>query len=146
MQTQSLAVALAVCLVYGETKSNPSGPKTDLQRLQGTWIVVSGEAKGKPAPDEAIKEARWIVRENQITCSGGGGQRVRLVFKLDPNQTPRAIDLTNPKRKETLQGIYQIGKDTWKLCVGAPGENRPKSFATSSRDRVVVFIFRRIKS
>jgi uncharacterized protein (TIGR03067 family) len=145
MHMKLTAIIVAACLTAAKPP-RPEEPKTDKQILQGTWTVVSGEAKGKAAPDEAIKDVRWVIQDNKITAIAGDGTRVLLTFHLDTTQRPRAIDLRNPERKEILQGIYQVTEDRWKVCLGAPGENRPKSFATTVQNKTVVFVFRRAKS
>jgi uncharacterized protein (TIGR03067 family) len=145
MRIRPFVLVMAAGLALAADKPKAETPPDDRQKLQGTWAVVSGEAKGKTAPEEAIRDVKWVVKGNTLTARTADGSTVKLTFKLDPGQKPRAIDLTNPERKETIQGIYLLEKDTWKVCLGAPGENRPRAFATRDNLKVILLVLRRAK-
>jgi uncharacterized protein (TIGR03067 family) len=124
-------------------KSTPS--IQDVKKLQGTWRVVKGESKGKAKPEDAIKDLKWVIKGNTITLKGDEGKNFELRFKLDAAQKPKTIDLINPERKQTVQGIYQLDGNTLKLCVGVPGEKRPATFVTGEDLNVALFILEREK-
>jgi uncharacterized protein (TIGR03067 family) len=138
-----LPVAVLFALAAGLLAA--AEPKTDRQKLQGTWKFVSGESKGKSAPEDAIKDLRWVIKGDKIISRGGGTGPLELTFKLDPTQKPRAIDLTNPRRQETVQGIYRLDGKTLTLCLGVPGEKRPAEFKTREDLNVALFILERVK-
>jgi uncharacterized protein (TIGR03067 family) len=131
-------------LTAGATpKSTPSAQ--DVKKLQGTWRVVKGESKGQAKPEDAIKDLKWVIKGNTITLKGDEGKNFELRFKLDAAQKPKTIDLINPERKQTVQGIYQLDGKTLKLCVGVPGEKRPAAFVTGEDLNVALFVLEREK-
>jgi uncharacterized protein (TIGR03067 family) len=138
-------LTLAAGLLALAGASRAGSPRSDRDRLQGSWVVVSGEAKGKAAPEDALKDLRLVIEGDKITSRTGDGKTLELTYKLDPAKKPRAIDLTNPERKETVQGIYQLAGETLKLALGAPGESRPAAFVTGENSKVVVLVLKREK-
>jgi RNA polymerase sigma factor (sigma-70 family) len=113
--------------------------KTDLDRLQGIWLVVSIEQGGKPARlDKAVfmvdgKRACWQTSDSEI--QGG--------FYLEPTSKPKGYDLATSTR--TFEGIYVLEGGTLRLCydLGADAK-RPGSFLTKSGSRQVLVALKRI--
>jgi uncharacterized protein (TIGR03067 family) len=110
-------------------------PKTDLDRLQGIWSVVSAEMGGKPTKFEKAvfmvdgKRACWQTSE--IENQGG--------LYLDPAGKPKAYDFVTSQR--TVEGIYALDGDTLRLCQAT---KRPVEFATQKDGEQVLFVLRRI--
>jgi uncharacterized protein (TIGR03067 family) len=112
-------------------------PRSDHDRLQGTWLVVEifeGEKK---------KEARGQT----LTISGNeahfqsdepGSKGETYVYKLDPGQDPKWIDLV---KKTTgfgrTHGIYRLDGDKLTLAVGDK-ERRPTGFEAAAGVSVLV--------
>jgi uncharacterized protein (TIGR03067 family) len=145
MKKTAIAILLIAGLVVAEARSKETLSKNDLAKLQGSWRVVAGESKGKPKPEDAVKDLKWIVKGNMITLKGDEGKNFELRFKINATKKPKTIDVINPERKETVQGIYQLDKDTWKLCVGVPGEKRPADFKTREDLNTALFVLEREK-
>jgi uncharacterized protein (TIGR03067 family) len=140
-----IAILCALPALAADKATEKPAPAEN-QELQGTWQIISGEANGKPAPEAAIKDIKWIIKDKTVTIQTADGPAVKLTLKLDPAQKIKAIDLTNSERKETIRGIYDLKKETLRLCLGAPGEDRPRAFATRDNLKVVLFVLKRIKS
>jgi uncharacterized protein (TIGR03067 family) len=138
-------IVLAALFLLGANQPKKAG-RTDRARLQGAWKVVSGEANGKPAPEDAVKGARMVFQGNRVTARTDNGKTRSLTFKLRPGRRPKAIDLTNPARKQTLLGIYSLKGDTLRVCFGAPGAARPKTLAAKEGSNAVLFVLKRIPS
>jgi uncharacterized protein (TIGR03067 family) len=138
-------IVLATSMLGAAEQPKSRIVKGDTAKFQGSWRVVSGESKGKPAPEDALKDLKWVIKGNRITVKGSEGKQSELTFKLDPSQKPKAIDITNAERKEIVQGIYQLEGKTLKLCVGVPGEKRPAGFVTKESLDVALFVLEREK-
>src|SRR5206468_5447063 len=87
----------------------PDKGKTDQEKIQGTWILVSfklwddkgreidlvKEAKGEGADKMAqlIKEKKWkvVLTEEKLTFSGSD-ETPSFKYKLDPSKKPKTID------------------------------------------------------
>ena len=61
----------------------------DLDRLQGTWVLVAGERDGKKFTEEEVKKTMLFVRgetfripESSVATSEDG------TIKIDPSKTP----------------------------------------------------------
>ncbi len=113
----------------------------DLRRLQGGWtfekVLVGGEkVGGETQPKGFVFDGREISPDDD--------PKDVAIITLDPSQTPQTIDLVY-KNKEKSLGIYEIDGDTLKLCFNAPGDPRPKTFASAKGSRVSYFILKRNK-
>jgi RNA polymerase sigma factor (sigma-70 family) len=113
-------------------------PKTDLDRLQGIWSVVSIEQGGKPAKlEKAIfmvdgKRACWQTSESEM--QGG--------LYLETTSKPKTYDFVMSTR--TIEGIYSLDGDTLRLCHDIGTEvKRPVGFATEKDSHQVLFVLKR---
>jgi RNA polymerase sigma factor (sigma-70 family) len=115
--------------------------KSDRFAIKGTWTLVSRESAGKKETiaEEDVKKGtsrlalggdRFSMTENGITQEG--------TCKLNPDKTPKQIDLVIPQPDEVpqvvLKGIYTLEKDRLTICFNNPNRDyglpRPGEFAT----------------
>jgi uncharacterized protein (TIGR03067 family) len=130
-----------VRFVDSATVSPPRAkPKTDLERLQGVWSVVSIEQGGKRAPLEKVvfmvdgKRACWQTSEREM--QGG--------LYLDPTSKPKTYDLAMSTR--TIEGIYSLEGDTLRLCHDfGDYAKRPAGFTTRKGSQQVLLVLKRIR-
>jgi uncharacterized protein (TIGR03067 family) len=127
----------------------PAGDaKKELDKLQGTWTVVTVEADGKPLPAEQTQTMKLVIQGDKYTFQTGD-QRVEGTYKLDPTKKPKTIDAARsdgPDKGKVLQGIYQVDGDEMKMCFGAPGnEARPKDFAAKAGEGFRLYVLKRSK-
>ncbi len=114
-------------------------PRTDRDRLQGTWAVTAGEQGGKALPDE-IKENRLVFRGDTLTYMHPKmDRREERTFRLYPGSSPKAIDVTGPKGKQF--GIYQQAGEELKLCLSP--DIRPANFVTREDSNALLLTLRR---
>jgi RNA polymerase sigma factor (sigma-70 family) len=146
-----LGVAAGAALTYRAPATEPARadrPKQDRDRIQGTWVAVSGEADGQELPDEFVKKFKIVFAGDKITLRGygkapGAEKEVQGTYKLDPATKPPAIDITI-NDKESAIGIYELKGDTLKLCmIEANGNARPGRFA--GKDKAVLMVLKRKK-
>jgi RNA polymerase sigma factor (sigma-70 family) len=118
--------------------------EAELKKLQGTWVIVSGEKAGVKREgngEELIKfdgETFSIMHNDHVEEAGA--------IKLDPSRNPMEIDLEfreGNNQGKTALGIYAWDGENLKLCMAAPGrETRPKDFTTNPEERALI-IFKR---
>jgi uncharacterized protein (TIGR03067 family) len=99
----------------------------DGKAILGTWKLVSAKKDGKEPKDaDEVKNLLWVISADKIIVKHPNGDRVSS-YKLGPDKKPKTFDLTAPKEGQ-FQGIYILDKDTLKLCMSGPGQERPTEF------------------
>jgi uncharacterized protein (TIGR03067 family) len=130
-------------------KEKPPGKAADdKEKLQGTWVWVEAERAGKKAGPEEIKDFKMTFHGDKINVNPNpSGENREGIFKLDPTQKPKTIDLMpqdGPEKGKTIRGIYSLEGDTLKLCFDDQGDqDRPTDFTSKEGSRLVVITLRR---
>jgi uncharacterized protein (TIGR03067 family) len=141
----------AVLLGHRALADKPSGKeadkKTDNEKLQGTWKVVSGESEGKEAPIDELKQATWVFKGDKLIVTKATESH-ESDYKIDPTQKPKTIDVTprqgpEEEKDKTFPGIYQLDGDTLKLCMNGPDMERPTEFVTKEGTRLMLLSLKR---
>jgi RNA polymerase sigma factor (sigma-70 family) len=121
-------------------------PKTDQERLQGTWEFVSGAEGDMTIRKENLKktDAQWktvTFRGDKVRFvnvnTGGKEVEFRHRFKLDPSRKPKTIDLTDldgETKGEAMLGLYELDGDVLKLCFW---DQSPRPRALDSKEEVL---------
>lgn len=136
-----LALTVAVTAL---TFTTDDLPRSDLDKYQGTWILVSEEFEGKTVSAEDLaddsKRLSCTVRGDQVRYSSNGKDRSATV-KLDPSKTPRTYDLVRDDGLVSLKGIYAWDGERIKICAADDRGDRPTEFRTrpGSKNRVRVW-------
>ncbi len=123
-------------------------PRSDLQKLQGTWLLVAMEKDGEDVPAEDFKDWKSVYEEDRLTLLDGDKVRRRGIVTLEPSRKIKAIntwDQDGPYADQTVPGIYELDGDTLKLCFAHPGEERPKEFTTKSGTGFLFCVYKRQK-
>jgi uncharacterized protein (TIGR03067 family) len=113
------------------------GKRGDLRKFQGTWLVMDMEYEGKKESKDIVKALQVVIKDDIFALEWMGLPN-QIRFKVNPAQTPKVIDLIDPKdaTRITEWGIYEWqGDDQLKLCVRAwrpapAASERPKDFDT----------------
>ena len=103
--------------------------KSDKDAIQGTWIVVAGEAGGAPVPANALPKMSYVFAGDKYTFREGT-LKTEASFTLNPAKKTKQIDV---KMKDgfTQLGIYELWGDELKICLNSGNKRRPDSFATT---------------
>ena len=100
----------------------------DLDRLQGTWSIVSLEMDGQKMSGGG---GQIVVRGNRFTTIAMGASYEGTLVVRETG-APKSFDLLfeeGPEKGNTSLGIYELEGDTWKICLTTRGNQRPKKFA-----------------
>lgn len=126
--------------------------KQELKRLQGTWVLVSGEVEGRQVAAKAIKASRMTYSGDTITLSTPHQSKRPITSRLkrlDPKKSPREMDWVRsagPGTGRTMQAIYEFeGKNTYRVCFDPGGKGRPKEFATTTGGCRILHVWKRAK-
>jgi uncharacterized protein (TIGR03067 family) len=124
----------------------------ELQELQGTWIVVSGEKQGKAYSEQEVKKGALTltIEGDQFTMkSPRHAKDLKGKLTIDPSKNPKTMDWSALRPEDntplTATGIYEVKGDTLKFCYG---EKRPTQFKTNADPALDerMYVFRREKS
>ncbi len=116
--------------VQGDTVS-----ERDLDRLQGTWTLVTMEIRGNSIPPEKLRGRVAVIQGKMFTDRVGAEVLAAGTISLDAMPLPRTIDVKftagSPKGQTSL-AIYELVGDILKVCCAEPGKDRPSAFTTKA--------------
>jgi uncharacterized protein (TIGR03067 family) len=143
MTTLALTVTVAVLSL-----ATDDTPESELDKYQGTWILVSEEFGGKKIPakelPDNVKNLSYTVRGDKVLFASNGEERPAKI-QLDPNKGPKTYDLMRDDGR-SLKGIYTWdGFKTIKICAADDFGERPTEFGTApgSKNRIRVWKLQR---
>ncbi|HEV2946214.1 MAG TPA: sigma-70 family RNA polymerase sigma factor, partial [Gemmataceae bacterium] len=121
-------------------------PSSDMDELQGTWMLIAREEDGKRQDfpqgvgiTVTFDKGKMTTREEPLGLfARGAGNSNHGAYTLRPNENPKAIDLTfydGPKK-----GIYSRQGTQLKICWGDE-EHRPADFVTKPDSKLVLNVF-----
>jgi len=121
--------------------------KKDRKQIEGTWRIVALEIGGnKSNEDDAKKltvvngsDGTWSLRSEGTEISKG-------ISTFDTTKKPKTIDFTPTEgggQGNQHLGIYELGEKTRKLCLAAPGKERPTEFASTAGSEHILVTFER---
>ena len=91
-----IAAALLLCFAVSAFAEGPQGEeaKKELQKLQGTWVMVAGEWDGKKVADEDAAKSRITYEGNKITVVTPHQNKEPIVaelVKIDTTKSPKEM-------------------------------------------------------
>ncbi len=119
--------------------------KKDLDKMQGTWRVVSSQVGDEKAAADEVKRRKVTVKDNVLTYDYGNelnAQRAGTI-KLDPKAKALDWTWTLPEGGPTMLAIYEIQGDDWKIGFGNDGQVRPRRWAIGKDDVGWLLVLRR---
>jgi uncharacterized protein (TIGR03067 family) len=123
--------------------------KSELEKLQGTWHLVSGVRDGKKFTDEEVKNSKLIVKGNRFRIPKSDvGTSQEGTFTIDPSKKPKETDSTSdsgPDKGKIWKGIYTLEGDIHKVCFAPPGKERPKTFSSKAGSGIILQVWKREK-
>jgi len=145
-----VVLVLASSTLRAEDDPRPSreAARADLEKLQGTWVLVSMQVEGQAAPPEVIEGQSVVYEGDAVTLKDGETVRRRGVVTLDPTRQPAAIntwDKDGPREDRTTPGIYELKGQTLRLCFARPDERRPDEFTTERGTGYILLVYERKK-
>ena len=133
MKTRLLMIAaLGVLLTACNRQAPPAAPKTDLDRFQGTWYLVSAMQDGKALDQDKVKQTTIVFKGDTFRFPGSAEYATSKegTIKLDENKTPKEMDAISTE-KETMLGIYALEENGYKVCFAPAGKPRPTEFSSA---------------
>jgi uncharacterized protein (TIGR03067 family) len=139
MRTMSLMILMGGWSLAAEQEGNKQA-MTDEAKLQGTWVLVSGERHGEAFSDETLKSVK-LTFAGDVLITQNKDRANEAKFQLHADQTPKAIDLL--MKDAVGQGIYELQGDDLKILHGEVGDGRPTKFDVKLSPRLTLLVLKR---
>jgi uncharacterized protein (TIGR03067 family) len=126
--------------------------KKELQKFQGTWVMVSGELSGKKAADEHVSRSKIVYEGDKLQIMVPNQTTETIVAeiaKIDPTKNPKEMHFirkNGPNAGKTLIGIYEFeGDDQYKFALDPAGATTLKEFVTKDGTGHIRNTWKRVK-
>jgi uncharacterized protein (TIGR03067 family) len=144
----TLGLLAALLLIAADTAKD-DGAKKEMDKLQGTWKLVSGEFSGKPLAGGDLEGAEFTIKGDKYTFKQGEMTEEGTI-KVDPSKKPPTVDLAitsgGDKGKAQL-GIYKLEGDKFTVCFSKAGATeRPAALSTKEDSDQLLFGFKKEKA
>jgi uncharacterized protein (TIGR03067 family) len=102
--------------------------KEDLEKMQGEWAAVSMTRDGQKFSDDEAQAFFRTVKGDEYTVHHFRRVLGKGRFTIDASKKPKTIDVTTNGLK--VLGIYELDGNTYRVCTGLPGKERPTDFTS----------------
>jgi erythromycin esterase len=104
----------------------------DMDRMQGIWRMVAMNQEGEPQPlDGPLARLQLIVKSDRRTLQADDVVFAQARYRINPSAEPPTIDVIvtqGAARGQTMLGIYDLTGSRLRVCLAAPGRERPREF------------------
>ena len=117
-----------------------------MEGLQGTWSLVSAMDDGNSLAGGKVKETTIVIRDNTFRFPQLAEDATSKAgtFKLDATKMPKWMDTVSTER-EVMLGIYELERDSYKVCFARVGKPRPSEFTSKSGTGNILQVWERRK-
>ncbi|QDT92150.1 TIGR03067 domain-containing protein [Gimesia algae] len=145
----ALALLMSMTTLASADDAKEAAIKKDHKLIEGTWRIKTLEVNGNKA-DAADATKFTVVNGSDGTWSlhSEGNEVAKGTSTIDPTQKPKTIDFTptsGQDQGQTMRGIYELKKNTRKLCFAPAGRNRPTEFSSTAENQHILVKFEREK-
>jgi uncharacterized protein (TIGR03067 family) len=133
---KTLVPVLVVGLLVVATVPGEGGDGKEPVKLEGKWKMTSKQPSAGAGHTFEFYSFFISANTGKVEVKGDklitsvGKDTTELTIVLDPTKTPKTIDAKNNKDKVVFRGIYEVSKDSLRLCISGKGD-RPKEFKNS---------------
>jgi uncharacterized protein (TIGR03067 family) len=145
-----LLIPAAFLLIGADTKDDQI--KKEMKKLEGTWIMESGEKDGAKIAEEHVKKSKitWKGKEVVVETPHQSKEAIKsTIGGWDPSKTPAEMDwvrTNGPDSGKTMLAIYEIiDNDHYRVCFAPAGKERPKEFSTKAGSGHFLHVWKRVK-
>jgi uncharacterized protein (TIGR03067 family) len=150
MFVRVLLLAGAVLACAADARDDEAAKK-ELKRLEGTWMLVSGEHDGKKIPAEHVRQSKitWKGAEVTVVTPHQSKEPIKATTVVHPEKKPAEMEWvrsTGPGAGQKMLAIYKwVGDDEYHICFAPPGKDRPKEFGTKEGTGHTWHVWKRVK-
>jgi uncharacterized protein (TIGR03067 family) len=140
-----IGILLGIILVTGCAHLNSR--TTEDSRLRGEWECVSATVDGKALPADTTKMLRLAITETRYITEKGNETLFDSTYRVDRTKTPAQIFMAGNEGALTgkeAHGIYEISRDTLRICYTMPGDPAPTVFGSTTGSKAYLVMWRRL--
>lgn len=112
----------------------------DMDRIEGTWVLVSGERHGEKFTVEVVKNVKLTFLDDVLTTQKKNGV-TEATFTLHPETNPKGIDLDMDGNLGL--GIYKLEGEILTILHGEIDEPRPANFDAVKKGNLTMLVLRK---
>jgi uncharacterized protein (TIGR03067 family) len=147
-----LLPGVAATLLVVVAQAQDEKAEKELKKLEGSWVLVSGEVDGKEVAKEHVQKSKLTRSGKEVTIEAPHLSKEPMKNKtarVDPTKTPKEMDavrVVGPNAGKAILIIYELGEDdSVKICFDPSGKERPKEFKTKPGSGHVLHLWKREK-
>ena len=157
MRYKTTLMAVAVLLLWSVWSSFAAGvegadAQQELQKFQGTWVMVSAEMDGKKIADENVGRSKITFQGDkmQVLVPHQHAEMIVVdIVKIDPSKNPKEMHFVRkngPNAGKTMIGIYEFeGDDQYRFAFDPTGATTLKEFTTKEGTGHIHNTWKRVK-
>jgi uncharacterized protein (TIGR03067 family) len=119
----------------------------EFKKLNGTWKIEQAELNGTKWPD-ALTQQFTLVLENEKYQLLSKSPTDEGTAKLDASKKPKTMEIKGvkgPNQGKTFLAIYEVDKDTLKICYDLSGKAYPTEFTSPANSGRFLVTYKRSK-
>lgn len=118
----------------------------DLKTLQGGWMVVAAEQRGRSF--DAIRGGGLVIEGRTFHLKTKAGNEFRGDIRVDAATSPKQLDFVHANGGPVWLAIYTVDEDALRLNYVEQGDGatRPRLFATSADGGGTVIVLNRMSA
>ena len=145
-----LLIPVAIALVGAE--ANQDQDQKELKKLEGTWVMVSGERDGAKIADEHVKKSKITWKGTVVIVETPHQSKEPIkgsVGGFDTTKKPAEMEwvrTNGPDAGKKMLAIYEfLDDDQYRICFAPAGKARPKEFSTKTGSGHLLHVWKRVK-
>jgi uncharacterized protein (TIGR03067 family) len=145
MMKAVLSGFIASAVLFVVSQADEATLKKEKARFKGTWKIVRVE--NSTGEDDKYKGAMVVFDEAGTLELRHNDETKKADFKINPAAKLKEIDITPADGGRTMKGIYELKKDTLRICLdNDPDESqRPTALTPKAGTRQALFTLERAK-
>jgi uncharacterized protein (TIGR03067 family) len=152
LKTALVSLVWVLLTVIPGQAQGPGVDVAELQKFQGSWVLIAGEKDGKQLNPAHVKQSSHTIMGNKIEVFSPHQHKDKIlatITKLDSTKNPKEmhwVRSTGPNVGTAMMGIYEFeGLDRYKICFDPASRVVPQKFVTSPGSGLICHTWRRVK-
>jgi uncharacterized protein (TIGR03067 family) len=113
--------------------------------LEGTWKLMSAEVAGTKLDGLQPGTVVLTIADAKYTVQAGHSVDKGTIKTAAKTKAIDFVGTDGPNKGKTLLAIYEIDRDTLRVCYDLAGRNRPTEFATSKGKPFYLAVYERAR-